>query len=258
MKNQKFKYIFGPVPSWRLGRSLGIDPISTKLKTCSFNCVYCQVGKTVNLSSKRQVFVKKNEIIKELKSLPKAKIDYITFSGMGEPTLAENLGELIKTVKKIRPEKVAVLTNSSMMRLKNVRKDLIEADFVIAKLDASNQKVFEKIDKPAKNLKLKQIIRSIKNFKKIHKGKLALQIMFTSENKKYAGQMAKIAKDINPDEVQINTPLRPCGVKPVNKTELAAIEKLFKGLNTVSVYGAKKRKVKSFSNENTLKRRGKI
>ncbi|MCK5584343.1 MAG: radical SAM protein, partial [Elusimicrobiales bacterium] len=141
MKIKKFKYIFGPVPSWRLGSSLGVDLISGTRKTCSFDCVYCQVGRTLKLSSRREVFVKKSEILKEIKSLPKAKIDYITFSGMGEPTLAKNLGELIKAVKKVRPEKVAVLTNSSVLNRKDVRDELMEADFVIAKLDASNQKI---------------------------------------------------------------------------------------------------------------------
>ncbi|MEA3307309.1 MAG: radical SAM protein [Elusimicrobiota bacterium] len=257
MKN-KFKYIFGPVPSWRLGSSLGVDPISGGKKICSFDCIYCQVGKTLKVSSRRKVFIKKSAILKELKALPKAKIDYITFSGMGEPTLAKNLGEMIKAIKRIRKEKIAVLTNSSVLKRKDVRDDLMNADFVVAKLDASNQKVFEKIDRPVKNLKLKTIIAAIKNFKKIFKGKLALQIMFTPENKKYAGQIARIAKDINPDETQLNTPLRPCGAKPVSKKELNDIAKHFKGLNIVSVYEAERIKTKSFSDEETLRRRGKI
>jgi wyosine [tRNA(Phe)-imidazoG37] synthetase (radical SAM superfamily) len=258
MTKQKFKYIFGPVPSWRLGSSLGVDPISGKKKICSFDCIYCQVGKTLKVSSRRKVFVNKNEIIKEIKSLPKAKIDYITFSGMGEPTLAKNLGEMIKAIKRIRKEKIAVLTNSSVLKRKEVRDDLMNADFVVAKLDASNQKIFEKMDKPVKSLKLKTIIAGIKTFKKTFKGKLALQIMFTPDNKKYAAQIAKIAKDINPDETQLNTPLRPCGAKPVSKKELAEIAKYFKGLNIVSVYKAERKKVKSFSDEGTLIRRGKI
>lgn len=177
---------------------------------------------------------------------------------MGEPTLAKNLGEMIKAIKRIRKEKVAVLTNSSVLKRKDVRDDLMNADFVVAKLDASNQKVFEKMDRPVKNLKLKTIIAGIKTFKKVFKGKLALQIMFTPENKKYAAQIAKIAKDINPDETQLNTPLRPCGAKPVSKKELTAIAKYFKGQNIVSVYKAERKKVKSFSDEETLKRRGKI
>ncbi len=257
-KKQKFKYIFGPVPSWRLGSSLGVDPISGKKKVCSFDCIYCQVGKTLKLSTKREIFVDKNEILKELKALPKTKIDYITFSGMGEPTLAKNLGEMIKAIKRIRKEKVAVLTNSSVLKRKDVREDLMNADFVVAKLDASNQKLFEKMDRPVKTLKLSAIITAIKSFKKVFKGKLALQIMFTPENKKWAKQIAKIAKDINPDETQLNTPLRPCGAKSVSKKDLKEIAKYFKALNIVSVYEAERKKVKSFSDEETLRRRGKI
>src|SRR3989338_4876143 len=102
-----YRYIYGPVPSWRLGRSLGIDPISRENKVCTFNCVYCQLGHVQLFSDKRDVFVPTEDIIKEINSLPDLKIDYITFSGKGEPPLAENLGGIIREIKKIRDEKIA-------------------------------------------------------------------------------------------------------------------------------------------------------
>ena len=258
MRKKDFKYIYGPVPSWRLGSSLGIDPISQTGKVCTFDCVYCQLGRTENFTGERKIFIPVTEVIEELDRLPQVQIDYITFSGRGEPTLAENLGRMIKAIKKIRKEKIAVLTNSSLLNRKDVQEDLLPADFVVAKLDADSQKVFDIVNKPIDAIKFDSIVEGIKDFRGIYKGKMALQIMFIDENKKYARNIAQLAKDINPDEVQINTPLRPCSVKPLSKTELMEIENYFDGLKVVSVYNAEKKKVKPISNEVTLKRRGKI
>ncbi len=263
MPKRGFNYIYGPVPSWRLGRSLGIDPISYKGKVCTFDCLYCQIGKTRFLTGKRRIFVPAAKIIKELKSLPPLKIDYITFSGTGEPTLAKNLGQMIKAVKKIRNEKIAVLTNSSLMKRKDVRKDLLLADLVVAKLDAPSKKGLNAINKPIKAVRFENIIQGIKNFRKYYTGKLALQVMFISKNKKYVAAIARIAKEIRPDEIQINTPLRPCRVKPLLKKELNIIRHFFirecgKIIKIVSVYDSKKKKIKPISTEETLRRRGKI
>jgi len=258
MTKKEYKYIYGPVPSWRLGSSLGIDPIATKGKTCSFDCIYCQLGKIKSLTKRRKAFISAAKIIKEISSLPSIKIDYLTFSGMGEPTLAKNLGQMIKAVKRIRKEPVAVLTNSSLMHRKDVRKDLGLADLVVAKLDAPTEALFRKINRPIKGMKLAEIIKAIKEFKRDYKGKLALQMMFVKENEKYAGKLAKLAKEIGPDEVQINTPLRPCAVKPLSKDKINKIKKHFKGLNVVSVYEKKRKIVKPISNEETIKRRGKV
>jgi len=258
MSVEKYKYIYGPVSSWRLGSSLGIDPLSGKEKVCSFDCIYCQVGKIGFLTAERKTFVPVTEIIDELDSLPPLKIDYITFSGAGEPTLAENLGKMIKAVKKIRREKIAVLTNASLMDREDVRKDLSLANFVAAKLDASSPKIFELVNRPANGIRLDTIIQAIKDFKDDYTGKLALQIMFMEENEKYAAGIARLAREIAPDEIQLNTPLRPCGVKPLSKQALEEIKKHFEGLKVISVYEAEIKKVKPVSEEDTLKRRGKI
>lgn len=258
MSGGGYKYIYGPVPSWRLGSSLGIDPLSKDGKVCTFDCVYCQLGEAKFLTDERKIFVPVAEIIEELVSLPPLEIDYITFSGTGEPTLAENLGDMIRAIKKIRREKIAILTNSSLMHREDVQKNLFLADFVVAKLDAPSQKVFEQVNRSLNTIRIENIIRAIKDFKNCYKGKLALQIMFIEQNKKYAPGIAKIAKDVNPDEVQINTPLRPCRVKPLPKEELNEIKQHFEGLNVISVYEAETKKVEPVSGENTLKRRGKI
>jgi wyosine [tRNA(Phe)-imidazoG37] synthetase (radical SAM superfamily) len=256
--HKNFKYIYGPVSSWRLGSSLGIDPLSQEGKVCTFDCVYCQIGKTNLLTKERKSFVRIPDLIDELSVLPSLKIDYITFSGRGEPTLASNLGQMIKAIKKIRKEKIAVLTNSSLMYREDVQRDLFLSDFVVAKLDAHSQKIFELVNQPIKDIKLDTVIQAIKEFKSNYSGKLALQIMFVEENKKYALEIAQIAKEINPDEVQLNTPLRPCKVKPLPKEDLDEIRKYFEGLKVISVYEAKIREVTPISTEDTLKRRGKV
>lgn len=258
MIKKTYKHIYGPVPSWRLGSSLGIDPVSKNKKVCTFDCIYCQLGKTRCFTGERKVFVPLEEIIKELDSLPSLEIDYITFSGTGEPTLAGNLGEMIKAVKRIRKEKTAVLTNSSLIHRKDVARDLSAADLVVCKLDAPSQYVFELINTPMKDVKIDMVINAIKNFKSVYKGRLALQIMFMEKNRVYASEIANMARYIGPDEVQLNTPLRPCGVKALTIDEMAAIERYFSSLNVVSVYNSSRKDVKPISSAATLKRRGKI
>lgn len=258
MGKKSYKYIYGPVPSWRLGSSLGIDPISNVEKICTFDCVYCQVGETRILTDERKMFIPVAEIIRELNLLPPLNIDYITFSGRGEPTLAQNLGQMIKAVKKARKEKIAVLTNSSLLYREDVQQDLLLADFVVAKLDASSQEVFEAVNKPIETIEFSEVLKGIKDFRNIYKGKLALQIMFIEENKNSAEDIAQIAGEINPDEVQINTPLRPCRVKPLPKEEIDNIESYFRGLNAISVYKSERKEVDPISDKDTLRRRGKI
>ncbi|MCX5782327.1 MAG: radical SAM protein [Elusimicrobia bacterium] len=265
MIKKKIDYhcIYGPVASWRLGVSLGIDPISMSYKVCSFDCLYCQIGRTKVLSTKRECFATTDEIIGELKTITKEGIDYITFAGAGEPTLAGNLGRIIQKVKAVRLEKVAVITNSSILNDPEVRSELLMADKVIVKLDAADEKTFKKINRPAKEVKFKNILQGLRDFRKEFKGELAVQIMVIKENKKSAKEIAKLAYSISPDEIQINTPLRPCPVEPLGKKEITAIIEEFKILcpktRILSVYGPREEiKTESISGKDTLRRRGKL
>lgn len=253
---RNYRYIYGPVSSWRLGRSLGIDPISAKEKICTFDCIYCQVGLREPSGSERKIFVPTDAIITEVESLPSLKIDYITFSGKGEPTLANNLGEIIREIKKIRKEKIAIITNASLIDRKDVQEDLQLADFVMAKIDVCSKALLGKINRPAEDVEFDKIIKGINDFRAGYKGKFALQIMFVEENKESAADLAAIVEKIQPDEVQINTPLRPCGVKPLTKNELDAITGYFKGSNVISVYDVRMISTKSINKEDTLRRRG--
>lgn len=257
-KKTRYRYIYGPVSSWRLGASLGIDPVSRNEKICTFDCVYCQVGQTTVLSDKREVFVLTEKIIEEIRSLPPLKIDYITFSGRGEPTLAKNLGEIIRRIRDVRKEKIAVITNASLVDRKDVQEDLALADLVMLKLDACSEDAFLRINRPMPSVKFDKSLQGMKKFRSGYKGKLALQIMFVEENKDCAPEMARLAKDINTDEVQINTPLRPCCKRSLAKEELDAIKGHFQGMKVFSVYEGTRKKVEPVSKDDTLKRRGKI
>ncbi|PJC47881.1 MAG: radical SAM protein [Candidatus Omnitrophica bacterium CG_4_9_14_0_2_um_filter_42_8] len=255
---KKFKYIYGPVYSWRLGRSLGVDPLSQTDKTCTFDCSYCQIGETKLFNSGRKVFISAEAIAKEIKALPKnVKIDYITFSGNGEPTLAKNLGDIIKRVRKIRKEKIAVITNSSLIGKSDVQEDLALADFVILKLDANAEDLFREINRPDPGIRFGDVVKGIKRFSEIYRGRLALQIMFVGKNKAYAKEIVKMAQKLGIKEVQINTPLRECDEKPLPKSDMDIIRRYFKGMSVNYVYWAKRKPVKAMDNEDTDRRHGK-
>lgn len=254
---KNYKYIYGPVNSWRLGKSLGVDVLSQKAKTCNLNCIYCQVGSRKPLAAGRRVYVPTKEILDEIRSLPEEKFDYITFSGSGEPTLARNLGSLIAAVKSIRSEKIAVLTNSTLLGKKAVRKELATADLVEAKLDASQENVFAAVNHPAEGISFKGLVKGIKEFRRGYKGTLALQIMFVKDNLAYAKDIARIARSIKPCIVHINTPLRPSPVSPVSKKDIRKVKSCFKDMKVFSVYDSKRRKgIRPINRTATHQRRG--
>ena len=251
--------IYGPVASWRLGKSLGIDLLSVKGKTCSFNCVYCQLGKTVHLLTERREFVSLAQLTREFDSTAKIEADYVTFSGTGEPTLASNLGQAIEVVRSTVQLPIAVLTNSSLISREDVRCELAKADVVVAKLDAPSEEMFTLINRPVSSLRFNGMVEGIKKFRDEYEGKLALQMMFIEANRNYAVEMAMIAAEISPDEVQINTPLRPCGVKPLSPEEITAIRRDFVNFeNVVTVYEAPRHEIMPWSLAETLWRRPKL
>jgi wyosine [tRNA(Phe)-imidazoG37] synthetase (radical SAM superfamily) len=250
--------IYGPVASWRLGKSLGIDLLSTKGKTCCFDCVYCQLGRTSYSLIDRREFVSIKRLAEELESVKGLDIDYVTFSGMGEPTLASNLGRAIELVKSVLPFPVAVLTNSAFMDEKEVRQELALADTVVAKLDAPNEELLREINRPASNLRLKDIVSGISKFRHEYRGRLVLQIMFIAANMHYAGGLARMAGSVSPDEVELNTPLRPCAVPPLPPQDMEVIEGQFARLKVVNVYKSPKPEVQPLDIKETLKRRPKL
>jgi len=249
------KIVYGPVASWRLGRSLGVDLICSEKKICTFDCIYCQL-KEGKVTNKRDSFVSSEEVKKELKlALKQTTPDVITLSGMGEPTLAKNMNRTIEIIRELSDLPLAILTNSSLMNDENVQNSLKKIDIIVAKLDAHNQVLFENINRPAEGVTFEKTFAGIKSLRRHFNGKFAIQIMFMKENKEHAQELAELTKEICPDEVQINTPLRPCDVKPLSKRELDEIEKIFTGLNTISVYNSPKPKTDPLDKLELIKRR---
>lgn len=227
------KHIFGPVPSRRLGFSLGVDVIP--FKTCTLDCIYCQVGRTTCKTIERKEYVNLAEVLDELKEVLKTgkQIDYITFSGSGEPTLNSQIGEMIVRVKGITNVPVAVLTNSTLFSDKKVRRDLLRADLVVPSLDAATQEVFERINRPCRGLQIEEIIQGLIQFSREYTGQIWLEIMLVkgvNDNQDELNAFKSAVEKINPDKIQLNTPVRPTcdeGVEVVSEERLAEIKEFF-------------------------------
>ncbi len=234
--------IYGPVSSWRLGRSLGIDLICKEEgKVCSFDCIYCSLGRTTEKTLERKLYVPTDLMEEDLrKTLKEVDADIITFSGTGEPTLALNLGEAIMAVRKITDLPVAVLTNSTLMVREDVRRELAKADVIKGKLDAPNGEVLEAVNRPHQGVGFEELVKGMKLFRKGYRGKFSIEVMFVPQNVRYAGRIAEVIKEIGPDEVQINTPTRPSPVGPLTPKQIEEIEENFKTMNFISVYRAER------------------
>lgn len=200
--------VYGPVTSWRLGRSLGID-LLLQTSICSFNCIYCQLGQIQKITTTSDIFVPTADVVANLQRVDWAGVDVVTFSGSGEPTLALNLGDVIDAVKAMADRRVIVLSNSTRLYDPDTRKRLRRADEVVCKLDAATQETFQRFNRPAPGLRLEAIIEGILQLRGDYSGTLALQCMFMPINLSEAPALARIAARMHPDEIQINTPRRP-------------------------------------------------
>lgn len=225
-----YNHLFGPVPSRRLGMSLGIDLIPKKV--CSLNCVYCEVGKTTKLTLDRMEYVKYDQVIAELKQFMsnKPKIDYITFSGSGEPTLNNRIGDVLNFVKINYPDiKTAVLTNGTLFFNQKLRTELLQADVILPSLDAASQEIFEKINRPNSNLKTENYIQGLIDLRTEYKGEIWLEIFLLkdyNDSKEELDLIKEALLKINPDSIQLNTLDRPGTVAdliPLSKNELQEI-----------------------------------
>jgi len=226
---QIFKYLYGPVPSRRLGFSLGIDIIPHK--NCSFDCIYCQLGSTTNKTTSRREYTPVREILNEIKiALTKnERIDYMTFSGSGEPTLHTGIGQLIDGVKTLTTIPTAVLTNGSLLHLPDVRNDLIHADVVLPTLCAANQMIFAKIHRGAPQLDIKKIIAGYIDFRRIFKGKIWLELMILkdiNDSPDHIMAMKSVIQEINPDKIHLNTVIRPPSEKCARPVSAGALRKI--------------------------------
>ncbi len=222
--------IFGPVPSRRLGRSLGVDLVP--FKTCSYDCIYCQLGRTTCKTIERKEWIPLDGILEELKEKLASKPDYVTLSGSGEPTLYSRVDELIDRIKAMTDVPVAVLTNGSLLWDKDVRNQLMRADLVVPSLDAGDQSMFRLVNRPHEEIPFEQMLDGLIDFRREFRGKYWLEVFVVGAYTAVPDEFAKLAKcvdRIKPDRVQLNTVTRPptekyaVGVSSHRLTELMSL-----------------------------------
>jgi wyosine [tRNA(Phe)-imidazoG37] synthetase (radical SAM superfamily) len=210
ISGREYKYIFGPVPSRRLGRSLGVDLVP--FKTCSCDCIYCQLGRTTNITVERKEWVPFDEVIGQLRDKLDLNPDYITLSGSGEPTLFSQCGELIAEIKNVTDIPVAVLTNGSLLWLPEVRQSLLKADLVIPSLDAGSNHLFQYVNRPHRDISFSKMLRGLVKFREEYKGHYWLEVFLLAGVTTPEVEIKRLQtciKSIQPDKIQVNTVTRP-------------------------------------------------
>jgi wyosine [tRNA(Phe)-imidazoG37] synthetase (radical SAM superfamily) len=226
-------HLYGPVPSRRLGYSLGVDILP--FKTCSLDCVYCQLGSSPKTTVRRAEFVPARAVIAQIRKAVASgrTIDAITFSGSGEPTLNSGIGAIIRGIKRFTRIPVVVLTNGSCLVRPGVRRDLRQADIVVPSLDAADEAVFRKINRPHAGLTAAGIVAGLAAFRREFAGRIWLEIMLVRGVNDGPGHLKKLkaaAALIRPDRIQLNTVVRPPAersARPLGPGEMEKIRKFF-------------------------------
>ncbi|MCK5097656.1 MAG: radical SAM protein, partial [Desulfobacteraceae bacterium] len=225
-----YKYLFGPVPSRRLGISLGVDLVTHKI--CSLDCVYCECGKTTDLTCERKEYVPVKDVLQELDHYFKnnQNPDYITFSGSGEPTLNTGIGKVIDFIKKRKKDvSIALLTNGTLFSKKDVRSDVINADLIIPSLDAASSNTFQKINRPDSELDIEKYIQGLIDLRDEFKGKIWLEVLIIpgfNDSSEDIELLKKSIKRIRPDKIQLNTLDRPGTITDITAIAKERLEKI--------------------------------
>jgi len=243
------KYVFGPVFSRRLGFSLGVDLVP--FKVCSMDCLYCEVGKTTEKTNVRLEYVPFDSVKSELEEFLKSSpdIDFITFSGYGEPTLYSKLGELVDFLKEHYSYRLALLTNSSLLHRDDVLEEVKKIDVVLPSLDAATQSTFEKINRPLEGLKVEQIVEGIERLIKETPCSVWLETLFVkgvNDSPEEVEKIGEIIHRLKPHKWQLNTVVRPPAydVKGLTLSELEKIKERVGYPATEIVAGFKREKRK--------------
>lgn len=206
--------VYGPVPSRRLGQSLGVDPIP--FKTCNYNCVYCQLGRTAPLTNERKDYIPPETILAELRRAlachGSGEIDYVTFVGQGEPLLSASIGWLLREAKGLTDIPLAVITNGSLLCRPEVRAELRIADVVMPTLDAADEETFRRVNRPWPTLHIAEIAEGMAAFRDEFPGQLWVEVMLVkgiNDNEEVLSGIREALARIRPDQVHINVPIRP-------------------------------------------------
>jgi len=231
---RNFKYLYGPVPSRRLGRSLGIDLVPHKV--CTYDCIYCQIGNTTDKTLTRKEYVPIKAVLKEVKRFLEdetSSIDHLSLSGSGEPTLHSKIRLLIEGIKAMTSIPIAVLTNGSLLYEEGIRQDLLRAEIVLPSLDAVSPEVFTKINRPRSGLSIEKVIEGMVEFRKVYKDQIWLEILFckgVNDSKEELLKTKKVVDRIQPDRIHLNTVVRPPSEKwavSLNQKEMEEIRAFF-------------------------------
>lgn len=209
---KEYKYIFGPIPSRRMGLSLGVSPIPKK--TCNYSCIYCQLGRTDKMTNERREYFPLEGIVEEFKEYIKNNdnFDVVTVVGEGEPTLYSRLGELIDKLKVLTEKPVAVIANGGLFDLEEVRLDLMKADIVLPTFDACDEEEFIKVNRPIKKINFKDIYEGLAKFCREYKGQLWVEVMLVkgfNDSEESLKKLRELLKGLRYDRLYINTPVRP-------------------------------------------------
>lgn len=235
MTSPKPRYVYGPVPSRRIGRSLGIDLVP--FKTCTYDCIYCQLGPTTDLTLERKVYAPTEALLSECRKKleSKAKPDIISLAGSGEPTLNSDIGKVIRCLKKWTDIPVAVLTNGSLLWQSDVQDALMAADLVLPSLDAGDDDLFQRVNRPHPALSFENMVDGLAAFTRRFKGQVWLEVLLVAGMTASATAVEKITarvRRIQPDRVQLNTVYRPAAearARPVSAEQMQRIAGCFPG-----------------------------
>jgi wyosine [tRNA(Phe)-imidazoG37] synthetase (radical SAM superfamily) len=231
---KRYQYLYGPVPSRRLGRSVGIDLVPHKI--CTYDCIYCQIGNTTDKTLLRKEYAPVREILEEVKRFLKeetSSIDHLSLSGSGEPTLHSQIRLVIEGIKAITSVPIAVITNGSLLYREEVRQDLLGADIVLPSLDAVSPEVFTRINRPRPGFSIEEVIEGLVQFRRVYKGQIWLEILFckgVNDGKEELLKMKKAVERIQPDRIHLNTVIRPPSEKwvfPLDEAEMEKIREFF-------------------------------
>jgi wyosine [tRNA(Phe)-imidazoG37] synthetase (radical SAM superfamily) len=231
---RSFRHLYGPVPSRRLGRSLGIDLVPHKVCTC--DCIYCQIGKTTEKTLERKEYVPVGEILEEVKAFLRESptaADFLSLGGSGEPTLHSGIRQIIAGIKALTSIPVAVITNGFLLCDPTVREDLLKADAVLPSLDAASEEIFQRINRPCPGFSLEGMIAGMAEFRKGFHGKIWLEILFcrgVNDSEEELRMMKEAINRIRPNRIDLNTVVRPPsekGALPLGREEMERIRAFF-------------------------------
>lgn len=237
-----YKHVFGPVPSRRLGISLGVDLV--KPKSCNMNCVFCECGATPKLADKRESFKDIKEVENEIKAVLKdVKPDYVTFSGSGEPTLSKDLGEIINWIKDNTDVSVCLITNSLLLNNDEVIKEVQRADLIIPTLNSVDDDIFHKINRPSKDIHISMIMSGLQKLSAVFKGRIYLETFIIeglNDGEEHIKRMAEFLRTIKFTKIQLNSLARrgtESWVKPASIEALNNVKKIFaeNGIENVEI-----------------------